>query len=64
MPSVHAYFNKKIASTAKGQVDAQRRGQVEGSRRGQAAAPVILMVSGGADSMALLHMAVTEPLDL
>ena len=64
MPSVHAYFNKKIASTAKGQVDDQRRGQVEGSRRGQAAAPVILMVSGGADSMALLHMAVTEPLDL
>ena len=64
MPSVHAYFNKKIASTAKGQVDAQRRGQVEGSRRGQAAAPVILMVSGGADSMALLHMAATEPLDL
>lgn len=64
MPSVHAYFNKKIASTAKGQVDAQRRGQVEGSRRGQAAAPVILMVSGGADSMALLHMAATEPIDL
>ena len=64
MPSVHAYFNKKIASTAKGQVDAQRRGQVEGSRRGQAAAPVILMVSGGADSMALLHMTATEPLDL
>lgn len=64
MPSVHAYFNKKNALTAKGQVDDQRRGQVEGSRRGQAAAPVILMVSGGADSMALLHMAVTEPLDL
>lgn len=72
MSSVHAYFNKKIASTAKGQVDAQRRGQVddqrrgqvEGSRRGQAAAPVILMVSGGADSMALLHMAATEPIDL
>ena len=64
MPSVHAYFNKKIASTAKGQVDAQRRGQVDGSRRGQAAAPVILMVSGGADSIALLHMAATEPLDL
>ena len=64
MPSVHAYFNKKIALTAKGQVDAQRRGQVEGSRRGQAAAPVILMVSGGADSIALLHMAATEPLDL
>ena len=56
MPSVHAYFNKKNALTAKG--------QVEGSRRGQVAAPVILMVSGGADSMALLHMAVTEPLDL
>lgn len=64
MPSVHAYFNKKIASIAKGQVDGQRRSQVEGSRRGQAAAPVILMVSGGADSMALLHMAATEPLDL
>lgn len=64
MPSVHAYFNKKNALTAKDQVDAQRRGQVEGSRRGQAAAPVILMVSGGADSMALLHMAATEPLDL
>ena len=56
MPSVHAYFNKKNALTAKD--------QVEGSRRGQAASPVILMVSGGADSMALLHMAVTEPLDL
>ena len=72
MPSVHAYFNKKNALTAKDQVDGQwqgqaegsRRGQVEGLRRGQAAAPVILMVSGGADSMALLHMAVTEPLDL
>jgi len=64
VPSVHAYFNKKNALAAKGQVDAQRRGQVEGSRRGQAAAPVILMVSGGADSMALLHMAATEPLDL
>ena len=64
MPSVHAYFNKKIASTAKGQVDAQRRGQVDGSRRGQAAAPVIHMVSGGADSMALLHMTATEPIDL
>ena len=72
MPSVHAYFNKKIASTAKGQVDDQRRGQeesprrgqVDSQRRGQVAAPVILMVSGGADSMALLHMAVTEPLDL
>lgn len=64
MPSVHAYFNKKNALTAKGQVDDQRRGQVEGSRRGQPAAPVILMVSGGADSMALLHMAATEPLDL
>lgn len=72
MPSVHAYFNKKNALTVKGQVDDQHRGQVdgqhrdkaEGSRRGQAAAPVILMVSGGADSMALLHMAVTEPLDL
>ena len=72
MPSVHAYFNKKNTLTAKGQVDGQHRGKVEGSRRGQAdsqrrgqaAAPVILMVSGGADSMALLHMAVTEPLDL
>lgn len=64
MPSVHAYFNKKNALVAKGQVDDQRQGKVEGSRRGQAAAPVILMVSGGADSMALLHMAVTEPIDL
>ena len=64
MPSVHAYFNKKIASTAKDQVDDQRRGQTENSRRGQAAAPVILMVSGGADSMALLHMTATEPIDL
>ncbi len=64
MPSVHAYFNKKNALTVKGQVDDQHRGQVEGSRRGQSAAPVILMVSGGADSMALLHMAATEPLDL
>ena len=64
MPSVHAYFNNKNALTAKDQVDDQRRGQVEGSRRGQAAAPVILMVSGGADSMALLHMAATELLDL
>ena len=72
MPSVHAYFNKKNALTAKTQVEGQRRGQVEGSRRGQAdtqrrgqaAAPVILMVSGGADSMALLHMAATESLDL
>lgn len=64
MPSVHAYFNKKNALTAKGQVDDQRRGQVDGSRRGQVVAPVVLMVSGGADSMALLHMAATEPLDL
>ena len=64
MPSVHAYFNKKNALVAKDQADDQHRGQVEGSRRGQAAAPVILMVSGGADSMALLHMAATEPLDL
>ena len=64
MPSVHAYFNKKNAITAKGQVDNQHRGQTENSRRGRAAAPVILMVSGGADSMALLHMAATEPLDL
>ena len=64
MPSVHAYFNKKNALAAKGQADDSRRGQVDGSHRGQAAAPVILMVSGGADSMALLHMAATEPLDL
>ena len=64
MPSVHAYFNKKNALTVKGQVDDQHRGQAENSRRGQAAAPVILMVSGGADSMALLHMAATEPLGL
>ena len=56
MPSVHAYFSKKNTLVAKD--------QAEGSRRGQVAAPVILMVSGGADSMALLHMAVTEPLDL
>lgn len=56
MPSVHAYFNKKNTLVAKD--------QAEGSRRGQVAAPVILMVSGGADSMALLHMAVTEPLNL
>ena len=72
MPSVHAYFNKKNASIAKGQVDDQRQGQAADSRRGQAdsqrcgqaAAPVILMISGGADSMALLHMAATEPIDL
>lgn len=64
MPSVHAYFNKKNALTAKGQLDDQRRGQADGSRRGQAAAPVILMVSGGADSMALLQMTATEPIDL
>ena len=72
MPSVHAYFNKKNALAAKGQVEGlrrgqtenSRRGQAEGQRRGQAEAPVILMVSGGADSMALLHMAATEPLDL
>ena len=64
MPSVHAYFNKKNALAAKDQVDDQRRGQAEGSRRGQTAAPVILMVSGGADSMALLHMTATGPLDL
>ena len=64
MPSVHAYFNKKNASIAKGQVDGLRRGQVDGSRRGQVVAPVVLMVSGGADSMALLHMAATEPIDL
>ena len=72
MPSVHAYFNKKNAFVTKdqaegsrrGQLEGQRRGQAEGQRRGQVAAPVILMVSGGADSMALLHMAATEPLDL
>ena len=64
MPSVHAYFNKKNALTSKDQVDGQHRGKAEGSRRGQAAAPVILMVSGGADSMALLHMTATEPIDL
>ena len=72
MPSVHAYFNKKNALAAKdqaegsrrGQLEGQRRSQAEGQRRGQVAAPVILMVSGGADSMALLHMAATEPLDL
>lgn len=72
MPSVHAYFNKKNTLVAKDQVNDQRQGQVadlhrghaDSQRRGQAAAPVILMVSGGADSMALLHMAATEPIDL
>lgn len=72
MPSVHAYFNKKNAFAAKGQIEGLRqgqaadshRGQADSQRRGQAAAPVILMVSGGADSMALLHKAATEPLDL
>ena len=64
MPSVHAYFNKKNALAAKDQAEGSRRGQAEGQHRGQVATPVILMVSGGADSMALLHMAVTEPLDL
>ena len=64
MPSVHAYFNKKNILAAKDQAEGSHRGQAEGQRRGQAEAPVILMVSGGADSMALLHMAVTEPLDL
>lgn len=64
MPSVHAYFNKKNTLVAKDQAEGSRRGQAEGQRRGQVATPVILMVSGGADSMALLHMAVTEPLDL
>ena len=72
MPSVHAYFNKKNTLVAKDQADGLRRGQEENSRRGQAdtqrrgqvVAPVILMVSGGADSMALLHMAATEPIDL
>lgn len=72
MPSVHAYFNKKNAFDAKDQAEGSRRGQAEsqcqgreeGQRRGQITAPVILMVSGGADSMALLHMAVTEPFDL
>ena len=64
MPSVHAYFNKKNTLAAKDQAEGSHRGQLEGQRRGQAEAPVILMVSGGADSMALLHMAVTESLDL
>ena len=64
MPSVHAYFNKKNALAAKDQAEGSRRGQAEDRHRGQVAAPVILMVSGGADSMALLHMAATEPLDL
>ena len=64
MPSVHAYFNKKNTLAAKDQAEGSHRGQLEGQRRGQAEAPVILMVSGGADSMALLHMAATEPLDL
>ena len=64
MPSVHAYFNKKNALAVKGLADDSHRGQTDSQRRGQAAAPVILMVSGGADSMALLHMAATEPLDL
>ena len=72
MPSVHAYFNKKNAFVTKdqaegsrrGQLEGQRRGQTDSQRRGQAAAPVILMGSGGADSIALLHMAATEPLDL
>ena len=64
MPSVHAYFNKKNAPAAKGQAEGSRLGQVEGQRRGQAEAPVILMVSGGADSMALLHMAATQSLNL
>ena len=64
MPSVHAYFNKKNVLAAKDQAEGLRRGQAEGSRRGQVAAPVVLMVSGGADSMALLHMTATEPIDL
>ena len=72
MPSVHAYFNKKNTLVAKDQVNDQRQGQAadlhrghaDSQRRGQVAAPVILMVSGGADSMALLHMAAMEPLDL
>ena len=64
MPSVHAYFNKKNVLAAKDQAEGSHRGQAEGQRRGQVATPVILMVSGGADSMALLHMATTEPLDL
>ena len=64
MPSVHAYFNKKNVLAAKDQAEGSHRGQAEGQRRGQAAAPVILMVSGGADSMALLHMTATEPIDL
>lgn len=64
MPSVHAYFNKKNVLAAKDQAEGSRRGQAEGQHRGQVATPVILMVSGGADSMALLHMAATGPLDL
>lgn len=64
MPSVHAYFNKKNVLAAKDQAEGSHRGQAEGQRRGQVATPVILMVSGGADSMALLHMATTELLDL
>ena len=64
MPSVHAYFNKKNALATKDQAESSRRGQTDSQRRGQAAAPVILMVSGGADSIALLHMAATEPFDL
>ena len=64
MPSVHAYFNKKNVLAAKDQAEGSHRGQAEGQRRGQTAAPIILMVSGGADSMALLHMAATEPLEL
>ena len=64
MPSVHAYFNKKNTLSAKGQAEGSRRGQAEGQHRGQGEAPVILMVSGGADSMALLHMTATGPLDL
>ena len=64
MPSVHAYFNKKNALAAKDQAEGSCRGQAEGQRCGQVIAPVILMVSGGADSIALLHMAATESLDL
>ena len=64
MPSVHAYFNKKNALTAKDQAEGSHRGSAEGQLQDQAETPVILMVSGGADSMALLHMTATQSLDL
>ena len=52
MPSVHTYFNRKN--------NAQRY-KPAGE---QVDAPVIVMVSGGADSTALLHMVVTEAMNL